>query len=391
VVFSTQLWGKEGRGMISIIIADMSIIAIINNILGGSSINYFTPKIGFEKLIIPAYIWIFFISFFGTLLFYISQPQISFTILAGLTILNSLFTVNLLVFASKQNFKLYNIFSLLLPIITLGLMFFFEYVLILKSYFSYLYSYCITLCILWIASLYYISVKLHWKKVNFSIKSITQVITYGWQTELSSLIHFINYRISYFLILYYSGIGSVGVYSTAIAIAEAIWIIVSSISTIQYSQIVNNHENSINLSINYAKLSFYLSLSVALILVIIPAQFYVFLFGSGFTQIKNVIYLILPGILSMSISNIYGHYFSAIGKTKVLIYKSIIGLLFTFILSPLLLPRYGIYGACIVTSTSYIVSSLYLFICFYRQIPFSIDDLIPNKNDFRNLLNNNKI
>ena len=49
VILTTNLWGAEGRGIISIVVANMAIIAILNNVLGGYCITYFTPKIGFEK------------------------------------------------------------------------------------------------------------------------------------------------------------------------------------------------------------------------------------------------------------------------------------------------------------------------------------------------------
>jgi O-antigen/teichoic acid export membrane protein len=77
--------------------------------------------------------------------------------------------------------------------------------------------------------------------------------------------------------------------------------------------------------------------------------------------------LLSPGILAIAVTNVYGNYFSAIGKLKILIIKSAVGVVFTVILSVILIPRLQITGACIVNAVSYIVSSTILVIAFCRH------------------------
>jgi O-antigen/teichoic acid export membrane protein len=386
VILTTNLWGSTGRGVASLIIADVSILAIVNNVFAGGCVNYFTPKIGFELLVLPAFIWTLLMSLLGSFIFVLLQPESSLYTLLLLTIFNSLFALNQLYFTSFQDFKKFNLYGLLLPILTIGFLSFFEFIIKLHSVNSYLYGYIVSLFILWVFSLYNISKKIKFKSIKINFASIIDTFKYGYQNELSYFIHFLNYRLSYFLILHYIGIKSLGVYSIGIAMAEAIWIIAQSISTVQYTHIVNNitDNNGIEITKSSARISLYFSLFAAFIVLILPGSFFHYIFGKDFGQVKNISLLLFPGVISMAVSNIYGHYFSATGKTKVLIIKSFIGLAITLISFPILIPIIGIYGACIVSSVSYIGSSIYLTIKFYNKVKYTFQDFYLRKTDFTN-------
>ena len=385
VILTTNLWGAEGRGIISILVANMAIIAILNNVLGGYCITYFTPKIGFEKLVLPAYIWIILVSIVSSVITIFIQGHDNAAILILLTILNSLFTVQLFLFTAKGNFKLFNIFSLLQPLLLLLFALFFEYIFKVKSFKSYLYGYIAALSISWLFSLIKSRQYLKGKRLEISFKTSIQVMKYGWQTELSSFLQFLSYRLSYFFILFYKGFSSVGVFSVGIALTEAIWMISRSISTVQFSQIINNIEFSdgIKITKQSAKLSFVSSLFILIVMILLPASVFKLVFGHSFEQVKEIMIFLFPGIIAIAISNIYGHFFSATGKTVVLIIKSVFGLFVTVIVSVLLIPRFGIVGACLAASASYLASSIYLFVAFYKNTKFHYKDLIISKNEIK--------
>ena len=51
------MWGSEGKGSISIVIANAAIVGFFSNILAGSSISYFASKYKTEKVLSYAYLW----------------------------------------------------------------------------------------------------------------------------------------------------------------------------------------------------------------------------------------------------------------------------------------------------------------------------------------------
>jgi O-antigen/teichoic acid export membrane protein len=375
VIITTHLWGTEGRGMISILIADISIIAIFNNVLGGSSVSFFTPKLGVNKLIMPAYLWIFILTPVVAITINILQSHGNLYYLMILAVLNSLVAAHYMIFAGKENFKLFNIFSLLVPILTLVFILLFVFIFKYKSVNAYIFGFSIGLCLVWLISFYYLKPYINNKPV-LSFKAIKDMMSYGWQTELSYFLHFLSYRLSYYFILHYMGMSTVGIFSVGIALAESIWLISRSIATVQFAKIINSIEKGVDINITKSsvKLSMISSLIASLILIFLPSSVYSFVFGHNFFEVKKIMLFLFPGIVAIAISNIYGHYFSATGQTKTLIVKSFLGLLVTIGLSIILIPKWGIMGACITASLSYMASSGYLLYKFYTKTKFNLKD-----------------
>lgn len=368
VILTTHLWGAEGRGIISIVISNMVIISIVNNVMSGSSISFMIPKTGLSKLILPAIIWIITSSFLGSILFSEIQYNNIF-LLFIITLFTSLLNLNLCIFIGKENIKWYNLSGLLLPLFVFLFVLFFEYILKIKSINSYFGGYILAELFILFITLYKIIPYFEKNKITFSWKTTLKTLDYGWKNELSNLLQFLNYRLSYFFVLYYIDIKSVGLLSVGIAVAESIWLISKSISIVQYSKIINmkDEKNAISLTMFSAKLSLIASFILILVLILVPSNVYGLIFGNEFIKVKQIIYLLIPGIISIAFSNIHGHYFAGVNRMKILIVKSAIGLSITILFSIIFIPLFGLTGACIVTSLSYLISSFYLIIMFYKE------------------------
>lgn len=368
-ILTTHFWGAEGKGLVSILISNIAIIAIFSNILGGSSVSFYLPKLGISNLILPAYIWIFIISITVSITINCFINLQSIWLIIVLAFLNSAYILQLSVFTGKNNINLYNTFSVLLPILQIIFIVLIKYIFKQNTINIFYISYALALAISWISGQYLILKQLKPNQIGFSFHATSKVFKYGIQTELSYLLQFLNYRLSYFFILYYIDIQNVGLFSVGIAIAESVWTISKSISIVTYSKIINSNNSKLNtnLTVKASKLSLYSSLIITIGLCALPSVLYSYIFGAEFYNIKHILYLLTPGILFISLSNIYGHYFSAIGNAKLLIIKSAIGVIFTVILSILLIPKWGITGACITASMSYLVSSIYIIFKFYNQ------------------------
>jgi O-antigen/teichoic acid export membrane protein len=140
-------------------------------------------------------------------------------------------------------------------------------------------------------------------------------------------------------------------------------------SVIHFSNVINSDDQlkSRHEAISFARQSLWISLLVLSLSVLIPRSVYQFIFGDEFGQVKKFIIMLFPGILSIAVSNLYGHYFAGIGKLKILRNKSLLGLAATIILLPLLINKYGLTGVCISLNVSYILSSFYLWFRFWKE------------------------
>ncbi|MCL2312700.1 MAG: polysaccharide biosynthesis C-terminal domain-containing protein, partial [Firmicutes bacterium] len=173
-------------------------------------------------------------------------------------------------------------------------------------------------------------------------------------------------------LLLLSGVESVGVFAIGVSLAEAIWIFSRSISLVQYSNVLQTGDTvkSRKETGKVSLISFLATAACIAIVAVLPANIFSQIFnGEEFSYVKNIIILLSPGILAIAISNVYGNFFSAIGKLNILILKSAAGVVVTLILSLFLISEWGIAGACIVNSSAYIVSSVILFVAFFYKKP----------------------
>jgi O-antigen/teichoic acid export membrane protein len=365
VLCTTHFWGAEGRGIISLLIANLSIIVTVNNVFSGSSVAYHASKYPSSELIKPAIPWIFFITLLFVFVLLIFQNNLHPLFLLSLTLLTSLTNFNQSVFIGNEKISLFNIYSFLVPLFTLICTVTLYYTGVNTSITAFFWSYGIAYLFVWIISLK----NIEWS-VNFTFNYdlIKRVFTYGYKNELSYFLQFLNYRLSYFVILRYLGFKDLGVFSIGIALAESLWIISSSISTVHFSKVVNSDDRPkmIRLSTKSALISLFATLIFGMILVLIPASWFGIIFGKDFAPVKQLFLLLLPGILIQSFSSVYGHFLSATGQMRPLVIKSILGLIATILFTLLLIPKFGLKGACISTIISYFISSGYICYAFYK-------------------------
>ena len=362
IVLTTQLWGADGRGSVAIFVADLSLISIFANVFTGSSVSYFFSRLGTSKLSTAAYLWSFIVATVGAcVLLATGQLTIAPFIFVAAASMGLIAFHNSL-FVGGQKISYYNWVTVLQPVLLLLCMLLCHAFWPQLDYYCYFFGQSFSLLLMLLICGYLrrkMNVRLHW---DFDHSCNRQLLSFGWKTELSSLLQFFNYRLTYYMLDFYIGRGSVGVFSIGVTIAEAIWIVSRSVSMVQYSNVLKqgNTWQSRKETMMLALMSLAISAACVLVIVLLPSSLFTFIFGSEFGQVNQVVLLLAPGILAIAFSNVLGNYFSAIRHLNVLIVKSAVGLLFTFVLSLWLIPQFKIDGACLVNAASYVVSSAVL-------------------------------
>lgn len=383
------MWGSQGKGVISIVIADLTIIGFFCNIFVGSSVTYFASKYKTEQILLYAYLW--------SILIGISVPLIFSTIhtleypyyLIGLSVLSSLLAANVNLFVGQKNIKMFNLYTILQQVIHIFFIVIIVYGIKITSVGAYFIAQISCYVLLFIMSCFQILRHCKLVNISFSKQIRNKLFDYGWKIQVSSFLQFLNYRLSFYFLEFFKGITSVGIFSIGIAFSEAIWTVSRSLSIILYADVVNSndHNDAIEKTKISLKISFLITLLFIIGILLLPAQFYVMIFGKDFHETKRITLFLSPGILAIAVSNIIGYYFAGINKLRILNIKSVIGLVFTLISSFLVIPRWGITGACIVTSGSYCISSALLFWKFYELTEFHIRDFVLSKSEINLLLN----
>ena len=373
----TLYWHAEGNGIRALFVVDLSIISIFCNVFTSSSVSYYLKRVGMHKLATQAYIWVFVVS--GILSIFLSlrsEGSHLSLFLFIVSILMGFVAFHSALYIGCQKIPYYNLIMFLQPLLLLFFMVILHYAFQNKlSYYAYFYAQIISL--FFISAIAQIITRNTLGKSKFQLDRNTMIHSFhfGWKTELSSLLQLLNGRVSMYILSYVSGLKSVGIFAIGVAFSEAIWIFSKSISLVQYSNVLQKGDTD-EIRMETKKVSFvslFVSAICIAIIVGLPADFFVWIFkNEEFRYVKTVILLMSPGILAIAISNVYGHFFSAIGKLKILIVKSAIGLLVTVVLALLLIAKFEIAGACMVNSCAYLVSSLILIMAFFKNKKNSI-------------------
>jgi len=223
-------------------------------------------------------------------------------------------------------------------------------------------------------------------------KTITRrVLNYGMVILLANLLNIGNNRVSFYIIRYYLGISTLGVYNAGIQLTEGLRVIGQSIAVVQFSTISNSNqpEYARVLTIRLMKLSIILTCMALLLLIVIPENIYSMLLTKDFSGVKPIVIVLSPAVIALAINNVFSHYFSGMGNPKINLHAKITGLVFTFLLIFILIPAFGYIGAAITASVSYTATIIHQYIIFKKQTKTRFAEWIPVRKDlteFRSLI-----
>jgi O-antigen/teichoic acid export membrane protein len=197
---------------------------------------------------------------------------------------------------------------------------------------------------------------------------------------LSHISGFLTQRIFYFILPYFV----LGVYSNALSVAESALILANSLSTYLYSKLssVDNLKEQLKLTNQFIKINVLIMLAGYILILFIPAEFYVYFFGSDFSQVNIILRYAFPGVLFNSVHLIIGHFFSSRANFKINFYLTISGFICTLVFSVLLFFKQSwisVNSAALMYSTSYFFVFMMAMYFFIKQFKVN-NEQVPEIN-----------
>lgn len=396
LILITNFIGNEGLGIISIVIVDITVIQLFNDLVGGSPLVYFGSRKSISGLLTVSYLWLIFISLFTVGIYLVFQlffpefiklivPEGYFLWIIIISIANGFMQIHYNLLMGLNKVKTYNLIYFIQIILLMAL---FLYFLLFFHQYNPL-SYFLSLGISWTISgvigITIISKNLKAERKEPLETVVRDLINFGVFSQIANLLHLGSKRMSYYFIRYFSGLSILGIFSAGVQATEGLKIFGQSISIVQYSDISSSrdYEHARVLTIQFMKMSFLLTLSGLIILLAIPQTFYVTIFGKEFIGIKSVFWALSPGVLALSQNTIFSHYFSGTGRPQVNLKTNLIGFISAIVFSFALIPIWGIVGAGLTASGSYILSLVYQYYLFKKCTRTKLKEWLPNIEDLK--------
>lgn len=181
-------------------------------------------------------------------------------------------------------------------------------------------------------------------------------IPYGIKAHLSNMIAFLNYRLDIFLVNLLAGPAAVGVYTIAVRLTEQLWMISQATSAVIFphlSAMTNNETQRRAFTPRMSRIVFWVTLAASGVLATIAKPAIDILFGHEFSKAITPLLILLPGIIVISIGRVVANDFAARGWVGINLALAGTALVINTIANLLLIPMFGVSGAAIATTISY--------------------------------------
>ena len=283
-IITSRYLGPEGKGDVSLFVLNLTIVQLVNNFVGGSYIVYLMSRKNFMQLVILSYAWALLSAItvpYGLFCFnLLDSNQIIPLIIISL--LFSLFSINTMVFIGKEEMDNYNFVSLLQTAgVILGFVFYLEYFEIINIT-SYIHAMYLSTGISFAIS-FALIIK-HFDNISFEniLETFRETIQKGFFVQIANTAQLLSYRLSFYILDHFHLYGrkEVGIYSVAVSVSEAVWLIAQSISLVLYGRISNANDihYSRRLTISLIKIVFVTTFACTVALLGFPSSFFVFIF-----------------------------------------------------------------------------------------------------------------
>lgn len=386
LLLNSNFLGSEGLGTVGIIVLEITIYLLISNVVCGGSLVYFASRKSTNSLLFAAYIWIAISAtfyFFLILFIPVLDSAYSTSILA-LGFIQSAISANLSLMAGQQRFKTFNFIGLIQAVVQILALCTFYFLLQDKSIEAFINSTFIAYCLAFLLSFIRLIPTLEKKMVWPNRTLFKELIKYGIYLQVANITQLLNYRLSYFLLDYFSGRAMVGKFIVGVQLSEGLLLPSKSIGAVQYARISSHQSKrkAVRLSINLVKMVFLLTVPLVVFLMLLPDFLYTSLLGVDFNETPMVISFMSIGIIALACEVILSRFFAGTGQQKVNATSSSIGLIVTVISGFTLIPTLGLMGAAICTSLSYLSIFLFLLYKIVSTTEVSLGDFIIKKQDF---------
>ncbi len=330
IIRVSRVLGPEGKGVCSLYLVIFSTALIICECISGSTVVFLLSKFSYRQLLYIFYAWSIPCSVLIAAIFYwfnkINGQELLWIML--LCWLNAVVSIHQLVALGKERLQLFNLLNILQAILSgTAVVFCFNY--FSASPLNYLIALSVAWGITFIIGLATVFKRPETKeKTPWPVLMIAGFKT-GIANQAGTLMQLVNTRIGYMLL---SG-AELGVYSNAISLCEATLLLNSSIGTVQYSRIVNEKVKTEQIKLTHQCFwtSAWLMLAALIVLALLPASLYTFVFGEGFDGVQQPIRMLVPGIFLFSCYIIFSYFFSGTGRFAVNNFPAMAGLLITLL------------------------------------------------------------
>ena len=217
-------------------------------------------------------------------------------------------------------------------------------------------------------------------KWSFYPAPFKQSVKFGIQGYLGNVIQLLNYRLDMFLVAFFMNVTFVGYYSVAVALAEALWYFPAAVGVVVIARTPGLTAEEANRSTPViCRNTLFLTLGAGVLLFVLGKFIINLLFGSAFLAAAQPLWILLPGVVALSICKVLSNEITGRGKPMINTTAAGVSLAVNIPLNLLLIPSMGIAGAALASTISYTMTAVIVLVAFIRISKNSLFDTVVIK------------
>jgi hypothetical protein len=208
---------------------------------------------------------------------------------------------------------------------------------------------------------------LHLEQIQIS--AIRPLIQFAFLAFMTNLIQFLSYKMDIWFVNYFHGKQLTGIYALGVSLAQMLWLLPSAIQSVLYAFISTHTDRQLMIqrTIKTTKQIGLYAISAGIAGYLLSLYLVPVLFGEEFRESVQCIGLLFIGVVPFCLSMAVSGYFAGTGRVRINLYSAILGFIVCLAADLLLIPSYGILGAAIASSISYISTVTFLLVKFHRD------------------------
>jgi O-antigen/teichoic acid export membrane protein len=195
-----------------------------------------------------------------------------------------------------------------------------------------------------------------------------------------------NYRVNIFMLQQLSSLEQVGLYALGGQIAELIWQIPAALGALVFSRSANasNPQYFSRKVLVLARVAFLIAVSAGVALAVLGPLLIPLIYGADFQASASILTILLPGIIAFSLFKLINMDLAGKGKPWLALLIVAPCLPINVLISYLVIPVWGGFGAAIACSVSYLVVTVIFVVAYCRVVDVGLLQAITySKSDLR--------
>jgi O-antigen/teichoic acid export membrane protein len=214
-------------------------------------------------------------------------------------------------------------------------------------------------------------------------------VRFGIQQNVAIFLDVLNYRFDMLLVNYFLDPAAVGFYATSLVLPEKLWNVPNVLSSVLHPRVAHaGDENEANRDTARVSRITVLIIGTACIAILIVGRLFIrLLYSDRFLPAVAPMFVLLPGILMISISKVLTSDLVARGYPRANMWAGIVAVVSNIACNVVLIPRIQIEGAALASTISYTLYAVVIVSYFMRVTGVPLGTLVvPNAEDARFLV-----